>query len=76
MEPTETHPASVTFTVTNRSSVQQTVVLEPTGEIYMLEPGESRRVTYAGDPHPHLSIDLGDGETKIWEEGPGTLTVA
>jgi hypothetical protein len=32
-------------------------------------------VTFSGDPDPRLSIDLGDGETKIWEEGSGKLTL-
>ena len=72
---TPAQPAAVTLLVTNRSSVPQRLVLEPTGEVYTLEPGERRTVTYGGDPDPRLSIDLGDGETKIWEEGPGTLTL-
>lgn len=75
MDTTEAQPATVTLMVTNRSSVRQRLVLEPTGEIHTLEPGESRTVIYAGDPDPRLSIDLGDGETKMWEEGSGTLTL-
>jgi hypothetical protein len=68
-------PGAVSVLVTNRSSQVQRLVLEPTGEVYTLEPGERRTVTYAGDHDPRLSIDLGDGEMKIWEEGPGTLTL-
>ncbi len=65
MDTPEPPPAAVTLRVTNRSSERQRLVLEPTGEVYMLEPGESTTVSYADDPDPRLSIDLGDGETKI-----------
>jgi hypothetical protein len=71
----ERQSVAVRLTVTNRSSVRRTLVLEPAGEIYMLEPGETRTLAYAGDPEPRLSIDLGEGETKIREEGPGRLTL-
>jgi hypothetical protein len=48
-------------------------VLEPTGEVYRIEPGQTRIARYSGDPAPSLSIDVHDGETKIWEEGIGSL---
>ncbi len=41
----------------------------------MLDPGESRTVIYEGDPEPRLSLDLGESEAKVWEEGSGTLTI-
>jgi hypothetical protein len=71
----ENQPAAVNLVVTNRSSEPQTLVLEPLGEMYALEPGQTRTVFYVGDPEPRLSIDLGDGETKIWAEGSGWLTL-
>jgi hypothetical protein len=48
-------------------------VLEPAGEVYRIEPGQTRMVRDSGDPALSLSIDVHDGETKIWEEGVGTL---
>ena len=75
METRDVQPAAVSLIVTNRSSARQRLVLKPIGDIYPLEPGEQRRVTCAGDPDPRLSIDIGDGETKIWEEGSGTLAI-
>ena len=63
----------VRLRVTNRSSEPIALVLEPVGEVYRIEPGQNRVVRYTGDPAPSLSIDVHDGETKIWEEGPGTL---
>jgi hypothetical protein len=68
-------PSAVTLVVANRSSEPRTLVLEPAGEIYVLEPGDTRTLIYVGDVEPRLSIDLGEGETKIWAEGPGTLTL-
>lgn len=75
MDTTDAQPATVTLMVTNGSSVRQQLVLEPAGEVYELDPGETKTVTYAGDPQPRLSIDIGSGETKIWEEGSGTLAL-
>jgi hypothetical protein len=71
----ESRPAAVKLVVTNRRSARTTIVLEPAGEVYQLDPGESRVVVYDGDPEPRLSVDLGEGETKIWEEGPGRLAL-
>jgi hypothetical protein len=71
----EPHPLAVRLMVTNRSSERLRLVLEPAGEICMLEPGESRTVTYADDPDPRLSIDPHDDEMMIWAEGSGTLTL-
>ena len=65
--------AIVRLRVTNRSSEPMALVLEPTGEVYRIEPGQNRVVRYTGDPTPNLSIDVHDGETKIWEEGVGIL---
>jgi hypothetical protein len=66
-------PVVVKLIVTNRSAHSTTLVLEPAGEIYPIQPGQSRVVLYAGDPTPRLAIDVSDDETKIWEEGVGTL---
>ena len=63
----------VRLMVTNRSSAALNLVLEPLGEIYRIEPQGTRVVRYSGDPTPRLSIDVHDGETKIWNEGTGTL---
>jgi hypothetical protein len=65
--------AVVRMTVTNRSSTPTDLVLEPRGEVYPMAPGTTREVLYAGDATPSLSIDVHDGELKIWEEGPGFL---
>ena len=65
--------APVKLTVTNRSSGQVDLVLEPAGEVYPMQPGQTRVVQYIGDPAPKLSIDVHHGEIKIWEEGDGTL---
>jgi hypothetical protein len=65
--------AVVRLMVTNYSSGAFALVLEPFGEVYRIQPGETRVVRYGGDPAPRLSIDLHDGETKIWQEGPGRL---
>lgn len=66
-------PAIARLTVTNRSSDPITLVLESADETYSIEPAHSRVVRYTGDPAPRLSIDVHDGEAKIWEEGPGIL---
>jgi hypothetical protein len=71
----ESRNSVVQFNVTNRSPVRVNLVLEPTGEIYALEPDQTRIVKYAGDPQPRVSIDFGENEIKLWEEGPGSLTV-
>jgi hypothetical protein len=63
----------VRLKVTNRSSQPTKLVLEPAGEIYPMEPGQSRLVRYTGDPMPKLAIDIHNDETKIWDEGVGTL---
>ena len=68
-------PDVVRLSVTNHSSKPTVLVLEPAGEIYRIEPTQSRIVRYIGDPTPRLSIDVHDGETRIWEEGSGTLTL-
>ena len=65
----------VRLVVTNRSAEAVSLVLEPAGEIYSLAPGQSRSVRYVGDPAPRLAIDIGDAETKIWEEGDGVLEI-
>jgi hypothetical protein len=59
--------------VTNRSSRALSLMLEPAGEVYRIEPGQTRVARYRGDPAPSLSIDVHDGEVKIWEEGVGSL---
>jgi len=64
---------TVRLRVTNRSSEPIALVLEPAGEVYRIEPGQNRVVRYTRDPSPSLSIDVHDGEMKIWEEGPGKL---
>lgn len=66
-------PQDVRLTVTNRSQEPIGLVLEPAGEVYTIDPGDSRVVRYIGDPAPSLSIDIHDRETKIWEEGVGRL---
>lgn len=65
----------VRLNVTNSSAEPNSLVLEPAGEVHPIEPGQTRVVRYVGDPEPALSIDVGDGETKIWEEGVGTLEI-
>ena len=72
IEPVAEH-VPVRLIVTNRSSEPTLLVLEPLGEIYPIDPESSRVVRYTGDPAPKLSIDVHDGEIKIWEEGGGTL---
>jgi hypothetical protein len=69
----DSEQAVVSLKVTNRSAETTRLVLEPAGEIYLIEPGQSRVVRYRGDPRPSLAIDLHGGETKIWNEGVGTL---
>lgn len=63
----------VHLTVTNFSTERCNLVLEPLGEIYCMEPGQTRSLTYNDDPDPRLAIHFGAGEIKIWEEGSGTL---
>jgi hypothetical protein len=65
----------VRLAIRNRSEHAISLVIEPVGEIYPMEPGQTRVVRYVGDPTPNLAIEIGDAETKIWEEGVGTLEV-
>jgi len=65
--------AEVVLRVRNDLAADLNLVLEPWGEIHPLRPGETRTVTYRGDPAPRLSLDVGTTEIKIWAEGPGTF---
>lgn len=65
----------VQLLVSNRSASPKDMVLEPRGEIYTLDPGAERTVTYRGDSKAQLAIDVGDGEVKLWAEGGGRLAV-
>ena len=73
MTDNEPAPTVVRLIVTNRTSEPTDLVLEPAGEVYPIAPGQRRVVRYQGDPAPQLSIDIHVGETKIWEEGVGTM---
>lgn len=63
----------VRLTVSNVTARPADLVLEPLGEVHVIPAGEQRTVIYSGDREPTLSIDFGDEEIKIWEEGPGQL---
>jgi hypothetical protein len=65
----------VQLTVSNESSRSVALVLEPLGEVYSLGPGAKQAVWYRGDPQPRLTIEYGEDEIKLWEEGPGELQV-
>jgi len=51
---------AVRLLLTNRSEKSVSLVLEPAGEIYPMDPGQARQVRYTGDPAPKLSIDIDD----------------
>lgn len=63
----------IRLTVVNESGREVSLVLEPLGEVYPLVAGQRQDVVYRGDPDPRLTIDYGNDEIKIWEEGPGEL---
>ncbi len=72
---TAERPADVLLMVVNASEREVALVLEPRGEVYPMAPGQRRDVVYHGDRRPRLTIDYGEAEIKIWEEGPGELDV-
>lgn len=75
MSTSSSTPPTVTMGVRNGSGVAINVVLEPWGEIHSLQPGETRTLSYEGDPEPSLTIDLGETEIKVWAEGDGVLAI-
>ena len=63
------------LTVSNESSCRTNLVLEPLGEVYPLEPGDAKTITYASPPSSAVAVDVGDGELKLWAEGEGRFEV-
>ena len=66
-------PAPVRLRVENSPARPLVLVLEAWGETYDIAPGEHRNVVYRGDRAPTLTLDVGEGEFKVWAEGPGLL---
>jgi hypothetical protein len=65
---------SAKLTIRNRSDRTIDLVLEPWGEVYPVEAGQTRGVTRTGESSAELTIDVSPNEVKIWEEGAGQLS--
>ncbi len=65
----------IVLDVVNSSAEPVVLVLNPLGEVYALAPGQQRAVRYCGDPIPRLTVEYGEGEIMIWEDGPGELAL-
>jgi hypothetical protein len=63
----------VRLTITNETDGHVRLVLEPLGEIHALAPQASRTVKYWDDPVEHVSVDIRDGELKLWPRTKGSL---